>query len=264
MNQSLSHGEIEELLGAFALDAVEDDERDLVEAHLAGCPRCRAEVASYRETASLLAHTGTRAPDGLWERIAETIEEAPPALNLAPIVPIAEAAARRERRSVPLRAFAAVAAVAAAVTAFLGLRVGELNRDLNAVQAAISTEGLRGAALAAVGDPDAERLWLRSDDGERSARLVRLADGTGYIVPGDLEGLPSDRTYQLWALTGDAKVSLAVLGNEPDVASFRMVGPVSGYAITEERAGGAVSPTLPPVVIGTLEGPPSERSLART
>lgn len=264
MSQSLTHSEIEDLLGAFALDAVDDDERDLLEAHLAACPRCRAEVATYRETASLLAHTGTRAPEGLWERIAESIEEAPPAMTLAPVVPLAEAAAARDRRSVPLRAVAALAAVAAALIAFLGVRVGELNRDVSAVQEALDVEGLQSAALAAVGNPDAESVWLRSDEGERAVRLVRLADGTGYIVPGDLEGLPPDRTYQLWALTDDAKISLAVLGNEPEVASFRMVGPVSGYAITQERAGGAASPSLPPVVIGTIDGPPSEQSLART
>ncbi|HLF41865.1 MAG TPA: anti-sigma factor [Acidimicrobiia bacterium] len=266
MSQTLSHQQIEELLGAFALDAVDDDERDLVEAHLAGCPRCRAEVAGYRETASKLAHTGTRAPDGLWERIAESIEEAPPALNLAPVapvVPITEATARRGRRSVSLRAVVTLAAVAAAVTAFLGLRVGELNRDLDAVQEALSAEGLQGAALAAMGDPHAENLWLRSGDGGHGVRVVRLADGTGYVVPEDLDALPAERTYQLWGITADAKVSLAVLGNDPDVASFKMVGRVLGYAITEEQAGGVVASTQSPVVLGWIDGPPPQQSLRR-
>src|SRR5690606_35755181 len=55
--------EFTELLGAYALDAVEPDEREAVERHLADCPRCRSEVAEHREVAAYLAHAGTDAPE---------------------------------------------------------------------------------------------------------------------------------------------------------------------------------------------------------
>jgi anti-sigma factor RsiW len=74
----MTHDPIEELLGAYALHAIDDDERAMVEAHLATCPRCRAEVDSHREVAAHLALTGAPAPDGLWERIAGAIESEPP------------------------------------------------------------------------------------------------------------------------------------------------------------------------------------------
>ncbi|MEA3055576.1 MAG: hypothetical protein QOD30_1008, partial [Actinomycetota bacterium] len=51
-----SHDEIQELLGAYALDAVDPDERSDVEDHLRDCARCRAEVAEHRDTAAFLAH----------------------------------------------------------------------------------------------------------------------------------------------------------------------------------------------------------------
>ena len=51
----MTHDPIEELLGANALNAVDDDERAAVDAHLATCPRCRAEVDAHREVASHLA-----------------------------------------------------------------------------------------------------------------------------------------------------------------------------------------------------------------
>ena len=249
MSDQLTHREIEELLGAFALDAVDDHERDLVESHLAGCPRCRSEVAGYRETAALLAHTGTRAPDGLWDRIAESIEEAPPELNLAPITPLGERI--RARRSVSMRVATAMTAVAAACAAFLGVQIGlrddNLRRD--------GEDRLLRSALAAMSDPHAEDLALESFDGDRGARVVRLPDGTGYLVADGLDALPADRTYQLWGLTDDAKVSLAILGNDPEVASFTMVGPVKGFAITEERAGGVVSSEASPVVVGWIDPP---------
>jgi len=61
MGHDLTHHEIEELLGAYALDAVEPQETLEIEEHLRGCPRCRTEVGQHREMAALLAHAGQAA-----------------------------------------------------------------------------------------------------------------------------------------------------------------------------------------------------------
>src|SRR5688500_178006 len=74
MSLELTHEEIRELLGAFALDATSDEERLEIEAHLSSCPRCRAEVADHRETASMLAAVGAPAPEGVWEGIASALD----------------------------------------------------------------------------------------------------------------------------------------------------------------------------------------------
>src|SRR5207245_2292443 len=66
------------LLGAYALDAVDGDEAEAIEFHLRECPRCEAEVAGFRETAALLAHSGTPAPTGVWDAIASAIDGPPP------------------------------------------------------------------------------------------------------------------------------------------------------------------------------------------
>jgi anti-sigma factor RsiW len=82
----MEHAEIKELLGAYALDAVEPEEADEIERHLATCPRCRAEVMEHREVAGLLGYAGSDAPPGLWDRIVETLEEPPPALRLGRVL----------------------------------------------------------------------------------------------------------------------------------------------------------------------------------
>ena len=69
-HDSMTHDDVQSLLGAYALDALDPDETAEVEEHLAGCPRCRAEVAAHRQTASLLATPGGEAPPGIWDRIA--------------------------------------------------------------------------------------------------------------------------------------------------------------------------------------------------
>jgi hypothetical protein len=266
MSANYTHQDIQELLGAFALDAVDTDERDVIEGHLAGCPRCRAEVAGYRETAALLAHSGERAPEGVWDRISTVLDEAPPALDLTRLAPTAagpvdEMAERRKaravRRSVPLRVAAATMAVAAAVTLFLGVALGrsddgDLGR-LERVVEAMEKATVRDAALAALNDPENERVELASSDRRATAQVVRRPDGTGYLVPSTLAELPAGRVYQLWAVRSDAKISLGVLGGKPEVAAFRMTGPVMAYALTEEAAGGVAASENQPVVVGFVK-----------
>ena len=50
----MSHDDASELLGAYALDAVDGEELTELEAHLSACPRCRSELDSFREVARLL------------------------------------------------------------------------------------------------------------------------------------------------------------------------------------------------------------------
>ena len=60
MNHPMS--DIHALSGAYAVDALDDDERQQFEQHLAACPECRAEVGSFSETAALIAETQAETP----------------------------------------------------------------------------------------------------------------------------------------------------------------------------------------------------------
>lgn len=66
----VTHEEIEEMLGAYALDAVSPEERDEIERHLRECPRCQQEVTAHLQVAGVLGSLGGSAPAGLWDRIA--------------------------------------------------------------------------------------------------------------------------------------------------------------------------------------------------
>jgi anti-sigma factor RsiW len=78
MTVETSHGGIEALLAAYALDAVDEDEVAAVDRHLAECAGCRREVAAHREAAVLLADEGTSSPAGVWERIRAEIDQPTP------------------------------------------------------------------------------------------------------------------------------------------------------------------------------------------
>ncbi|MBV8979664.1 MAG: anti-sigma factor [Acidimicrobiia bacterium] len=249
MERDLTHADAAELLGAYALDALDTDEFEAVERHLEACPRCRAEVADHRTVASFLGSAGGPAPDGLWDRIAGSLEEAPPELRLAPVVPL------RERRSVSVRVGAAVAAVAAAVIGVLGAEVVHLNHQVDHMAASDRTDpATMSAATHALVSPDAQRVSMRSPDGRISAEIAVLSDGTGFLVADDLPALASDRTYQLWALADGQKISAGVLGARPHVVAFRYApAGLLGFAVTDEKAGGVEVSKNAPVVVGTVQ-----------
>ena len=199
-----SHAEIEELLGAYALDAVDPDERDLVDQHLPTCARCRSEVQADREVAALLAHSGAPAPEGLWERIVESLEAPPPRLDLVPrnqspagsrsADPIVQA----RPRAWATRAMLGALAAAAAVIAVLGIQVRDQGDQLDSVRTAMGEKGLTDDLVVAAGDPDARRVELTSADGRlEGVRAVLVPDGTGYLLAGSLPELAEGSTAVL-------------------------------------------------------------------
>jgi anti-sigma-K factor RskA len=246
----LTHDEIESLLGAYALDAVDDDERALIEAHLEGCPRCRAEVSEHRETAALLAYSGTDAPSDLWEGIASQLDTPAPvvALHSSPVTSL-----RRPTASRPL--VMPLAAAAAAVLLVLGLfgwRVMDQGREIDRLAALVQGGDLADLATAALNDPTAKRIALTNDSGERLALVAVTSSGDGYLVPSGLAPLDKGQAYQLWVLGGDAPVSAGVLGRSPRVSAFPVSGPANGFAISIEDDDGAASPTSAPIAAGEI------------
>jgi anti-sigma-K factor RskA len=245
MERQLTHGESEELLGAYALDAVTQDERELVERHLRECARCRQEVAEHREAAALLA-LGAPAPAGLWDRISGAIAGQAPDKKLARMV-------RPGRWRTGWGVAAAVVAVAAVVTGFMGIRLVQQGDQIDELGEAVHRVGLDAAASAAAAYPRAQRVSLVAEEGSTLATVVLLPDGTGYLIRPLLPPLSDDRTYQLWALVGKATVSAGVLGSKPNVTAFSVDMPVDGFAISEERHGGVPVPRSSPIAIGMIE-----------
>lgn len=254
MARELSHGDVQELLGAYALDAVDDDERHAVERHLDLCPPCRAEVAEHREVASLMAVGFLPAPEGVWDRIASSLEEAPPAMRLESVVSLEERRAERRRWTRgPAGIAAAVAAIAAvAVMGVLSLRIIDTGNRVNQLAEGLSSRDVARLADAAARRSDARTISMRSADGRLVEEAVLLPDGTGFLQQGNLPELPRDRTYQLWAVVGSNKISVGVLGSRVGPTAFRADAKVSALAITDEVAGGVVATLQQPTVAGAV------------
>jgi anti-sigma-K factor RskA len=240
--------ELDALLGAYALDALDDDERARMDAYLERTPAARDELDELRESAASLALAPVddlQAPPELWARISSSITTGDSERD--------ELSARRVRRSSAARwAFPVGVAAAIAIVVLAGAVVA-LQQRLDDARSP-SASALTAKFEQATRQDGARELALAPRSGSEVARLVLLPDGTGYLVNDDLSPLRTDQTYQLWVLMGDPAeptvISAGVLGNAPTAAGFKTAGPVLGFALTVEHDGGVTSSTQPPVASG--------------
>lgn len=257
MGRELTHQEASELLGAYALDAVDSDECDAIEAHVAGCGWCQAELVEHREVAALLTVGIGAAPADLWSRIAGSLEEPPPPFDLESVVgPKSRHPHRSRRNALAGRRMTALVAAFSVVVVLAagGLAVSGVFDQSSPKQPILQAYGeqFQQAIAAAAADPESTRVTMRSDDGALFADTLVLPDGQGYLVSHNLPALDADRTYQLWALEGFERVSIGILGPGPGPSAFRATGPVTALAITEEKSGGVTSSDKAPVVLGNF------------
>ncbi len=261
MTPGPSHDDIRSLLGAYAVHAVEEDERALVEAHLVTCQECATEVDALVETAALLGMAEHEEPSpALWSRILTEISPASPASfsgpaaepepsraprslrEVAPVIALdAAREARRERRSrVRLAIGSAAAAIALAVPVTAAIVGGS------------SAPSLAALAEQARGRSDSRAVELVATDGHRVGEVILTGSGVGYLRPDGLDPLPAGRTYQLWAVIDGVPVSAGLLGADPEVSTFTVNGDVVAMAVSVEDAKGASAPSAAPVASAQL------------
>ncbi len=232
--------EIHALSGAYAVDALDDIERAQFERHLAECAECRAEVASLRSTAALLAETSATAPpEGLRERVLAdigTVRPLPPTVGK-------QAAPRRRFRLAAL-------AAAAAVIAVVGVGVGVTqpwDDDTSQIQVSAVDQVLRAE--------DAESYTNTIDGSE--ATLVRSPSlNKAVLVTKDMAPPPEGKVYELWLdhkRVGMVPAGLMADGGEQQILLDGDPATAIGAGITVEPAGGSEEPTLPPVTLFAFE-----------
>jgi hypothetical protein len=246
--------ELDELLGAYALDAVDDDERREIEQYLLANPRARSEVDQYQEVAGMLAFSGSAAPDGVWDRISSVIggdvggadDTGPPALHLVSNVPEVVAVVRRSRA--PWYALGGLAAAAAVLVAVLVGMVSHRNDQLSARTA----PDVKAAAQAALASSSTRKADLVSADGRQRVEVAVASDGVGFGLVEGLPPLAADRTYQLWGQYDGKVVSLGLLGRSPTAIAFPTTDGLKALMITEETAGGVAVTANTPIVQGTF------------
>jgi anti-sigma-K factor RskA len=251
------HAQWADSLGAYVLGALEPDEWERFEAHLAECPRCIHDVADLRvaadalpmsvplvspppalkgrimavvnSEAELLAAAGQRADQ------PETQTARHDAGDRAPARDAGRAAGRRRRFSAGalgdwlLRPGVALACalllLAGGAAAGVLLSAGEGTRTV------VATTQAPGADVRLEIGEDGATLVARNMPAPPSGRI--------YQVWLKRPGRDPEPTSALWSTRSDGSAEVAVPGS---------LDGVEAVLVTDEPAGGSAAPTKPPVI----------------
>ena len=240
------------LSGAYAIDALDSDERAIFEEHLTGCEECRLEVASLQEAGALLGVDESIAPPSeLRERVLSDIAVVRP---LPPVVTsIASHRDARRRRAVP----ALVAAAAAIAVIGAGAVVwnpfggdGAVPSAQNPTSATASADPVQQVIDA----PDARTLAQGLDVGGSATVFWSRTLGEAAVVTRGMPDPGRGSVYQLWLRLDDEMVP-AGLQDTGDFSALLAGNATDAEAIgiTVEPAGGSSHPTTQPVAYVSFE-----------
>ncbi len=233
----MSAHEIHALSGAYAVDALEPDERAEFERHLAGCSVCQAEVASLREATALLAvDAETDPPAALRDRVLAGIS------TVRPLPPAAPVRARRLGRARRLPTLLAAAAVL--VVAGLGTTIWLQNTSNDSTRPT--------AAELILGASDAKRVEVELPGGASATVVRSVSERRAVLVTHDMPPAPAGKVYELWLQTPAGTMQPAGLMDGAGSTTVVLDGDAAkatGVGITVEPPGGSAAPTTDPVAL---------------
>lgn len=228
MTEDLHH-----LAAAYALDALDEQERREFEAHYPSCAICSAEVADYRETAAHLADAVSSPPPAdLKARIMAEVGET---RQIAPILPerVVDLAERKRRNQPRQRVLALAAAAIVAVVGFVGgLQFAGGGDDVDVVLAA----------------PDAVTLPLDGEAGQ--ARVVwSPTENQAVLIASGFEDPGDGMAYELWLIDAEGANPTGLFVPDAD-GNVTIDLPLDGrtpaaWGITIEPDSGSTQPTEP-------------------
>ncbi len=264
MKQNEPH--LHDLTGAYALNALSDDEREAFEAHLDICPPCAEETAELLATTTDLGGMLSEPPpERLRASVMAEIERTPqevarPAAGHGDTTASNDnvVALRRpdrdDRGVAPWIAWAGAAAAAAVavVAVVLGLQLAEANQQLDEVATA------REQMSALLAAPDARTLVVE-DEQVGEVRLVVSAErGQAMLIASDMEPAPHEHIYEAWVIRDEEVATAGLFDADPDGRVTTLIEgdftTASAIGVTIEPDGGSPEPTTDPVMVVPLSG----------
>ena len=267
----MTHDELRELSGGYALGILDEPDRRTFEAHLSTCASCAAEVADFTSVASALALDVPQIdpPASLRERVlrAATVPASPPAAVEQFTAGRAIPEARRPRRERMLTLLSAAALIIAfalgAYAVSLQRRIALLEGQVRAAADRVAQSQQQLVQLKAAADQSTQvRRILAAGDLRRldlaGTKAAPAAAGRAFWSPAEglvvafanLPATDGGRVYQLWVIPpGGSPIDAGLLDLQPDGRALALARAgtsqrVGTVAITLEPAGGSPVPTL--------------------
>jgi anti-sigma-K factor RskA len=247
--------ELEELIPAYMLDAVNEDDRGRIEAHLPRCATCAQLVASYRPVAAWLpyAFPQVEPPAALKYRVL--------AAALPQTKPTREASFIFHLSSLISSFFRSPAFAAATLVLVVALAMWNVSLQIQIAQQATSNQQLQSdigrqralVSTIAYAETQPKRLQATDVAPQAIGRLFTAPELNALaLIVYDMPTLESKRVYQIWLIdpAGDRTSGGTFTVDERGRAwvYIRSPKPLSNYqgiGITNEPEGGSPKPTGP-------------------
>lgn len=255
---------IEELLPFYAMNALSEEEHELVEKYLAEHPEARRQVDELNEAAASLAmgvapvEPSGRTRDKLMARVTADAQARTTSATLP-----AQTSRRASRFENFFRVFSLGAALAAIIWAIvLNLQVARLQTEVATLnqQVADQSESLQQLVQNLPSSSNVVTVSLKGTNVQPQAQGQLIADPanqSAVLVVTDLPPLEPGKTYQVW-LIADAPVSAGLLTVDANgqgvliITSTESIGSFQSLGISVEPEGGSQQPTGDIVILSDL------------
>ena len=262
------HEQFAEDLALYALNALEGDDRAILEKHLAGCSECRLELEELRGDGALLALStiGPKPPARARQRLLDAVaKEAAPTLSQKTRKDGAPTTATRRSWWGALGWAATAAVIVFAASLWkenTALKQSLASASAQAIQSARELDDLRKISAPLIA-PEAQRITLvaMKTPPQPQGKAFYLRNRSSLVfMANNMPPLPPQKAYELWLIpTQGAPVPAGMF--KPDAhGSATVVNPplpsgmeAKAFAITVENEAGATTPTMPIMMMGTGE-----------
>lgn len=236
--------DVHTLTGAYALDALPEDEQREFEEHLAQCEACQREVTELQATASRLGGAVEETPPpGLRNDVLLAIDETRQERPEPTVV-------QMPRRSGWTRWLAApAAAVVVILVVGLGVALNNVNGRVDELEA-------RSGAVTDVLTADSVEIREIVVDRTTARVVAAPSRGEAAFFASGMDRAPDEQTYQLWLMAdGEATPAGLFQPDENGEVIAVMTGDVASadaIGVTVEPASGSPQPTSDPIMVVEL------------
>ncbi|MEV8312407.1 anti-sigma factor [Streptomyces flavidovirens] len=238
------------LTGAYALNAVPDNERETVERHVRQCTACAQEVQELTATAARLGTAAAAAPPPAMKR--QVITRIQTARQLPPQVTDADVVRRPTTGRARHMPRLVLAACVAGATAFGGMAAWQSQEAQQAGQLAQQAREETADVARVLAASDARSASGSVKGGARATVIVSRSQNSAVFLASGLPELPDDKTYQLWFADDGTMRPAGLMRRDGGVVMEGDIGKATGMGVTVEPVGGSSQPTTTPVALMAL------------